>query len=225
MKPEKLCIWGDSIARGLMYDNENQKYTLCRDTFERALRAIGVSVRNYAKPGCTSDAALDIFKRSELTENSVAAIEFGGNDSDLVWSEVSEKPETEHAALVSLEKFKQNISNMVLGARNAGMRPVVVTPLPVVAERYFKWVSKQLNENAILKYLGSAQYIYRWQERYAYAAMEAARAVDCPIFDLRGLFLGRKDFADLMCIDGIHPNPAGYALISEAVTGAWQKIC
>ncbi len=223
MKPERLCIWGDSIARGLVYDAVNQKYTLCRDTFERALRALGVSVRNYAKPGCTSEAAISIFRQSELTENGVAAIEFGGNDSDLIWREVSEKPETDHAALVPLDRFKRNIVNMVNGARGAGMRPVVVTPLPVVAERYFKWVSKQLNESAILRYLGSAQYIYRWQERYAYAAMDAARESDCPVFDLRGLFLDRRDFADLMCLDGIHPNPAGYALISEAVTGAWKS--
>ena len=102
-------------------------------------------------------------------------------------------------------------------------RPVQGSPLPVVAERYLKWISRGLDGSAILKYLGSAQYIYRWQERYAYAAMEAARDAGCPVFDLRSIFLRQRDFDSLMSLDGIHPNPAGYQLITDTVLNAWQQ--
>ena len=60
MLSKNLFVWGDSIARGVMYDEMKERYTVCRETFDQALKTLGVNVRNYAKPGCTSKAALDI---------------------------------------------------------------------------------------------------------------------------------------------------------------------
>ena len=93
----------------------------------------------------------------------------------------------------------------------------MVTPLPVVAERYVKWISRGLDAEKILKYLGSYEYIYRWQERYALEALKTALSTETEVFDLRSQFLYQRDFADFMCEDGIHPNPAGHALIAQAV--------
>ena len=102
------------------------------------------------------------------------------------------------------------------------MRPVVSIPLPVVPDRYFEWVSQKLDRDAILHYLGSPEYIYRWQERYAYVALKTANEANCPIFDLRALFLDQRDFRDMMSRDGIHPNEAGYAVIREAAFKRWH---
>ena len=74
----------------------------------------------------------------------------------------------------------------------------------------------------ILHYLGSPEYIYRWQERYAYVALKTANEANCPIFDLRALFLDQRDFRDMMSRDGIHPNEAGYAVIREAALKRWH---
>lgn len=222
MKVDSLYVLGDSIARGVMYDDIQQKYTIFRDTFDRALKGIGVDVKNLSKPGCTSRAALPILEKCAPGEGGVMAIEFGGNDSDLKWKEVAESPDVFHKASVPLDEYIAAVKNLILRAREIGMRPVVVTPLPVVADRYLEWVSRPFGKNAILKYLGSSQYIYRWQERYAYAAMEAAHEAECPVFDLRSLFLGRRDFESLMSSDGIHPNGEGYLLIRSAVLDAWK---
>lgn len=223
MLSENLFVWGDSIARGVMYDEIKERYTVCRETFDHALKTLGVNVRNYAKPGCTSKAALEILERSTAVDGAVAAIEFGGNDSDLIWKDVAETPDIFHEAVVTIADFKASMGRMIEKTRALGMHPIVVTPLPVVAERYLKWISRGLDGSAILKYLGSAQYIYRWQERYAYAAMEAARDAGCPVFDLRSIFLRQRDFDSLMSLDGIHPNPAGYQLITDTVLNAWQQ--
>ena len=223
MISDKLFVLGDSIARGVMYDENTSRYTICRDTFDQALKALGVSVKNLSKPGCTSKAALPILDKCEQSDGAVMAIEFGGNDSDLVWKEVAETPDEAHKALVPLEEYGNTLKTLISHARGIGMRPVIVTPLPVVADRYFKWISKPLDESAIMRYLGSCQYIYRWQERYAYAAMEAAREARCPVFDLRSLFLGLRDFESLMSADGIHPNPDGHLFIKNAVLDAWKK--
>lgn len=222
MIADKLYVWGDSIARGVYFDKARNQYSVCRDTFDHALRALGVAVRNFAKPGCTSKAALDMTETADIQPGAVAAIEFGGNDSDLKWSEVSEKPDEAHRALVPLNAYADSLKALIARARKLSLRPVIVTPIPVVAERYFKWVSAKLNPDAILKYLGSAAYIYRWQERYAYMAMQAARDADCPVFDLRSQFLDRRDFESLMSEDGIHPTPDGYRLIRDSVLSAWN---
>lgn len=223
MISDKLIVLGDSIARGVMYDEANDRYTICRDTFDQALKALGVYVKNLSKIGCTSKAALPIIEKCEKSEGAVMAIEFGGNDSDLVWKEVAQTPDSAHSALVPLDEYIATLKTLICGARRIGMQPVVVTPLPVVPERYFKWISRLLDENAIMRYLGSCQYIYRWQERYAYAAMDAAREERCPVFDLRSLFLGQRDFDSLMSADGIHPNPDGHRFIKDAVLKAWNK--
>lgn len=224
MNANHLIVLGDSIARGVMYDAALEKYTLSRNTFEQALKAQGVGVQNYSKPGCTVEAAFPILKRLTQPEGAILAIELGGNDSDLPWSEVAQSPQTKHPAAVPLENFVPRLKTLVEQARQLGAKPLVVTPLPVVAERYLKWISRALSESAILQYLGSSQYIYRWQERYAYAAMTAAREANCPVFDLRSLFLGRRDFESLMSLDGIHPNQEGHLLIRDAVVEAWNRL-
>lgn len=224
MDADQLIVLGDSIARGVMYDAANGKYTIFRDTFERALKSLGVCVHNYSKPGCTAEAAYPILDRLTPTEGAIMAIEFGGNDSDLPWQEVEHSPLKAHRASVPLEDFAPRLKTLVERARQLGAFPVIVTPLPVVAERYLKWISRSFNESAILQYLGSSQYIYRWQERYAYAAMSAAREANCPVFDLRSLFLERRDFENLMSPDGIHPNQEGHLLIRDAVVDVWNRF-
>ena len=80
---------------------------------------------------------------------------------------------------------------MVKKARAFDMRAVLVVPPPIDAEKYFAWVSKNLNPKAILKYLGDVQHIYRWQERYALAVAEIGSKLNCTILNLRDAFLVR----------------------------------
>ena len=213
----EIMLLGDSIACGLTYDSAAGKYALCRDAFAQALRTMGVNVKNLARIGCTIDTAQTLFEKAPKHEGAILAVELGGNDSDLNWSEVAQNPDIYHEAKVALNDFKLRLTGILEAAKKACMKPVVVTPLPVAARKYFEWFSKNLDSLSILRYLGSIDYIYRWQERYALAAQSAAASVNCPIFDLRSIFLLRKDFEDLMCEDGIHPTAQGQALIRDEV--------
>lgn len=223
MISDTLYVLGDSIARGVIFDNDKMRYTLCRNTFDTSLTAMGVQVKNYSKMGCTSVSALDIMNRCGENKGAIAAIEFGGNDSDLNWKSVSENPNVFHEAAVSIEEYSKSLKKMIAGLRQKCMRPVVVTPLPVVPDRYFQKITENLDANAIMHYLGNEFTIYRWQERYAHAAFQTAREEKCPVFDLRGLFLNRLDFESLMCADGIHPNEKGHGVIAEAVKKLWKQ--
>ena len=223
MKKDALYVLGDSIARGVLFDEKKGAYTLCRSTFDTALRGAGVKVFNYSKMGMTSRDALALIQKCVPAENAVAAIEFGGNDSDLNWNEVAAEPSVYHEAAVSIGAFEDNLKRLARSVRSLGMRPVIVTPLPLISERFFGYVSKGRDKSAIMAYLKGEESIYRWQERYALAAMRAACEAACPVFDLRSLFLSHLDFDALIGPDGMHPTEKGYKVISDAVIDAWEN--
>lgn len=223
MLKDTLYVFGDSIARGILYDEKRKRYSLSKSTFDLALKSTGTKVYNYAKMGMTSENAFSVLDKCEPAEGAVAAIEFGGNDSDLNWNDVEASPDTFHEAAVPIPRFEKNIIRLSEQARRRGMRPVIVTPLPLAADRFFKYVSAGRDAGAILSYLGTEQSIYRWQERYAAAVLRAARSADCPVFDARSLFLNHMDFDSLIGPDGMHPSEKGYKVIADAVVSAWKN--
>lgn len=218
MSAGTISIWGDSIGKSVTFDESRNRHIICRDNYEAIFKELGYELHNYARMGCTAPMGEKLMTEERMN-GGIAVIEFGGNDSDIDWKAVSEDPENrEHPALVSIPDFKAALTRMIARARKFHMRPVLVTPLPVAAGRYFEWVSRGLNRERILKYLGgSAEYIYRWQERYDIALMEVAIQEKTALFDVRSRFLDEKNLNDVMSLDGIHPNARGYGIIKEAV--------
>ena len=220
-----VAIWGDSISKSITFDEGKGRHIICKDSYESAFKELGYTLRNYGCMGCTAVKGESLMTAERMTPGGIAVIEFGGNDCDIDWKAVDSDPEcAEHPAKVSIADFKASLTRMIARVREHGMHPVLVTPLPVAAERYFEWVSRGLRRDRILKYLGAAEYIYRWQERYDLALMEVAAREGTSIFDIRSLFLGERNMGELMSIDGIHPSPKGYGLIKEAVRQRLAEI-
>lgn len=225
MKLPGVSIWGDSIAKGIVFDEERGRYMVYRDNCVlRLSRDAGVEVRNFAVMGNTSAQGLARMEGQELTPGDIAVIEFGGNDCDLDWTAASEHPEVMQEGKVPLEKFGQNLKEMVSRVRAGGMIPALVTPPPLVSQRYFDWVSRKLDRAKILNYLGDVEHIYRWQERYALMIRRVAQRESAMLLDVRDLFLSQKHFTNLMCVDGIHPNEQGHELLFHEFAGLLQGV-
>ena len=132
--------------------------------------------------------------------------------------------------VVTLEKNRQTVEitikqrGMIYRARAQGATPVLVTPPPLDAGRYFNWVSRKLNADNILDYLGDVQYIYRWQEHYASAIRRIASETGCALCDIRDQFLALRRIDRLLCVDGIHPNQQGYSIISNYATKRLNEV-
>ena len=73
MQKNTLFVLGDSIGRGILFNEKLNRYSLCRNTFDTALKSVGVRVFNFAKMGMTSQNALSLMDRCEESENAVAA--------------------------------------------------------------------------------------------------------------------------------------------------------
>jgi lysophospholipase L1-like esterase len=213
-----IHLFGDSIGKGILFDEGRGRYAIAHDRCDVQLQAaLHVPVENHARMGATVAEGLQDFLECGDIAGTIVAIEYGGNDCDLHWDEVAKDPTVNHEAKVPLETFRRLLKEFVLKVRHSNAAPLLVTPPPLHAQRFFDWVTKGLDADAVLRYLIDVQNIYHWQERYAIAVRDAALETGCDIFDLRDVFLSRRDVADLISLDGMHPNAKGHKLIAESL--------
>lgn len=218
MTYSEIHIWGDSLARGIVYREEKGRYAISTERCTARLQeALGCKVENHSNMGATVMDGLSLFEHFAPVPGALCAIEFGGNDCDLDWAHVAAHPGEPVHAKVALPEFEEGLLRFVREIRRRGMQPLLVTPLPLHAERYFRWVTRGLDADAVLQALGDVQNIYRWQERYAIAVRRVAYAARCPLLDLRDAVLAQPDYERLMCLDGIHPSDRGYRLLADVV--------
>jgi len=222
-----VYLFGDSVARGIIL-NEEGHYTPIKEYFGAlAAEKLGVNLVNKAMFGCTITKGLDILRRfaagfrgsaASCPATGIALLEFGGNDCDFLWNEIAETPEAEHLPATPLESFSRKYCEMIDSLRSTGLRPAIMTLPPLVAERYLDWITRKgLDRGAILRWLGDVQQIFRWHEGYDTAVRKIAAGKACPLLDIRKTFLARGDYRDYMCEDGIHPNREGHRLIESSL--------
>lgn len=215
---ENICIFGDSVSKGVVLDEASKKYVLLKDSFaNRVKSASGLLVRNLSRFGSTVTKGLSILDRhrAELKNYDHVILEFGGNDCDFIWPQVAQAPRAEHTPNTPLDLFTEEYAKMLCEVRNAGSRPVMLTLPPIDAERYFAWVSQNIDAGNILRWLGDVDHIYRWHEMYNLAVVRLAGETHTPLVDITSPFLETKGYQSLICGDGIHPNERGHELISR----------
>lgn len=221
---KSLCIFGDSIMKGVMLDNSSKKYVLMpgRD-FSTFTESYGMTIDNNSKFGCTIDRGMERIDKtlSQGHKYDAALLEYGGNDCDFNWREVSEAPECEHQPKTQPETFRRLYKEMITKLQSAGILPLVMTLPPIDAEKYLTWLVRGgLSRENIIKWLGDVNMIYRFQEFYSTIAADVARECGAVLVDVRSAFLTRHDFDTLICDDGIHPNEKGHFIISETFKSA-----
>jgi lysophospholipase L1-like esterase len=214
----KVAVFGDSILKGIQLDPTTKKYIVknCID-----LDKIGnkhfVSIDNLSLFGCTINKGnVMLQRRLEKTSFDIVVLEYGGNDCDFNWKEIAEKPYDNHIPKTPLTTFVETYLKMIGLLKEKCIEPIIATLPPLEPQNFFDWFCKDLNKENILKWLGSVNTIYRWQERYSRAIEYIGYKTDTPVVDIRGAFLKYFKIADLLCEDGTHPNSKGQSVITEA---------
>lgn len=217
-KSHTFYLWGDSVLKGVIFDEARSRYSLLKNNCTSMFSKLtGIKIINRAKMGYTVGKGLELLINDLKGDVNceAALLEFGGNDCDFQWEEISKNPDTAHQPKTSLTDFRVDIKKMINLLREKNITPVLVNLPPIDSDKYFDFISKGLNPQNILHWLGEKKYIYNWHEQYSVSIEQIATECDCNIIDIRSSFMIQPEYSSYLCVDGIHPNEKGHNLIRE----------
>lgn len=220
LKKTKIAIFGDSVSKGIVYDDIKKKYRKVKKNFVDIIsESKGLVIDNLSKFGCTVSKGIEIFRKNvdKIKNCSIVVLEFGGNDCNFKWSEIARDPYAEHESAVPPERFREEYERLIKAVKAANCVPVLLSLPPIDYLRFFEWVSQGLSRENILKFLGNKDFIYRWHEMYNDIIFDLAQRESVMVLDIRRIFLSNRNIQDYICTDGMHPNEKGHELISKAL--------
>ena len=115
----KIICFGDSLTRGVSV--VKGRLRILKDNYPAFLQELftqkgekDITVINKGVFNDNSDLMLSRLEKDVISEHpDYVILEVGGNDCNFKWNEVIEKPEEEHQAIVSLDRYLANISTLV----------------------------------------------------------------------------------------------------------------
>ena len=224
-----IGVWGDSILKGAVTGTDSgHLFDIIDDnSLSLASKVLGFELNNQSVFGnIITKGQRKLNKMMERGEHfDLGIIESGGNDCDYDWAVVSENPNEPHDPRVPLPDFLRILSEMVAKLRENKITPLLMTMPPLVGDRWFEHISRDQNKDNILSFVNYDPYkLYRNHEIYNNAIVKFAYQNHVQFIDMRMAMLLADDYRDLMCMDGIHPNEAGYKYMSEVWIGELPKI-
>ena len=217
-----IIVFGDSILKGVRL--EAQGYARDNSWEEKLAAEFSVTIRNRSRFGCTVEKALPAVRRECAVEapGEMAVVEFGGNDCDYNWKAISEDPDGTYECKTPPALFRKDYREILETVKASGRIPLAITLPPIHSERYLKFICRNGNSREnILRWLGDAEAISRWQAHYSAMVREITAEAGIKLLDLRAAF--PKDpytLRDYLCEDGIHPSLRGQRTIYETL-----RIC
>lgn len=219
MKYKSIEIFGDSVLRGVTYDEVGDRYKLRDGSGFDTIGNTGIAVKNNSRMGATVDRGLDFTQKKlgECDRSHLVIFEYGGNDCDYEWKNISDSPLGNHSPHIEPKRYVETYCEMIGTALKKGASVAVTSLVPIDCGKYMRWISRGLSYDNILAWLGDESMLSRWQEYYSHLAEDIARRMGCLFIDLRREFLLSHDYGSLLCVDGIHPTQTGHELIENTL--------
>lgn len=216
-----FVAYGDSITRGIVYDNEKSKYEPLKENFTTIIgNRIKGSIYNAGRFGNTirrgaSKLYNDVIKKSP----DIVLIEFGGNDCDFKWDDIAKNPDMEYKPNTDIFTFRETLLTMINTLKVNHILPALMTLPPLDPFKYFKWIAKgdSFAEQNILHWLGTKDRLFTWHNSYSKMIADVANETNTALIDVRTEFLNYSDYSQFLCKDGIHPNIQGQSLIAAVI--------
>ncbi|MEL7569508.1 MAG: SGNH/GDSL hydrolase family protein [Eubacteriaceae bacterium] len=223
---EKIFILGDSISKGIIFDDIKSKYSLCADScIQKLLNLYPEYIKCKTRFGATIKYAYDYINEN-LTSISQDYIfmEYGGNDCDFKWNEIAADPYKDHKPNTPLNEYSDAMEQIIQKATNAKKKIILSTIPPIDSQRYFNFFTQNDKEKGdrILIWLKEVENISRWQESYNNVIWKNAIKYKCRVADIRSPFLQTMNYLDYICMDGIHPNQRGQELIYNTLKNTFN---
>ncbi|MBO6168341.1 MAG: SGNH/GDSL hydrolase family protein [Bacteroidales bacterium] len=206
---------GDSVMKGVVMDRDLHYTTLERPF----LKQIAPDSENLGRFGSTITTGHMMLERHQgRLAGKRVLLEFGGNDCNLNWEQISKEKEATVTAQTDLELFTKSYLSLIEKLRGLGSQPVILSLPPLEQDRFYAHVCRSFDAEGkaqVLEWMnGKTDFITHWHEQYNLRLFEIARKSDVPIIDITSAFLRLRNHGDYICPDGIHPNQAGQDLIA-----------
>ncbi|MDD2575060.1 MAG: SGNH/GDSL hydrolase family protein [Acholeplasmataceae bacterium] len=214
-----VAIFGDSILRGVILDEESGKYRFSNHIdWESIEHNLNIKIDNNAKMGAVIGYGKKKLKNYLNAHDDVFAvlIEFGGNDCDFDWRKVANNPKYDHQPKTPLNEFKNTLIEMIDMLQEKNIKPILMNLPPIHSKLYYDWIRRDIeNGDNILEFLGDIEQITRHQSRYSNAIVEVANLKKVELVNVRNAFLSTRSYLTYICKDGIHPNQKGGKLVLD----------
>ena len=140
---KKLFLFGDSVMKGVMYSEEKGKYTLCSDSRFDSYKNAGLDVSNCTRMGATIKTGRDFLERKlpEIDENSTVVFEYGSNDSDFNWANVTADPNGDHLPNTEESEFVEIYSDMLVRTAETGADVYMTTDITITISSSAGWAT------------------------------------------------------------------------------------
>lgn len=140
-----ISVFGDSVLKGVIY--ENNAYKVSKDRFSNICEdVLWISIENKAKFGSTINVGENIISKNinliKQTKSKYVVMEFGGNDCDYNWIEVSENPNKVHYPKSTIKEFIEIYSGLINELKKLGKIPVLLSLPPIDSDKYFKYITR-----------------------------------------------------------------------------------
>lgn len=221
-----VYILGDSISKAV-YLNASGRYSVNKDNYlQSILESLGHQVKNFSSFGATIQKGLTIFSRQQdsMEQGSYVLLEFGGNDCNLPWEKVAENPQGQFLANTPLQDFAHYYETLLDQLREKGFRPILMSLPPLAPNAFYSYLSRFLNGEALLHFLGKVDNIYFWQEDYDKSLRKLAQKKNLPLLDLRKILLAYTPYESLICEDGMHLSLKAQELLREKLYTPLKKL-
>ena len=220
LKNKSIVVFGDSILKGVVTNTESEHIFDITENNSLALaqKELGFELDNRSIYGNIITKGQQKFNKwlEKGGKADICIIEFGGNDCDYDWAPISENPSGTFLQKVPLADYLRILDEMVNACRANKITPLLMTMPALVADRWLETVSKGLSRENNLKFLGGFyDKLYRNHEIYNAHLVKYAFENHVQFVDMRLALLESPDYRNLMCLDGIHPNEAGYKVMAD----------
>ena len=220
----KITVFGDSVPKGIVSENSKIK-VLSDNVVNLVAKHYGTEIKNQSVYGQTLrriyekgliDNYLNEIRRRD---KNIVVLSIGGNDADFDWEDVAKTPNEKHSSKTSVEEFTKLLDEIIQKLQKKKTTVILTSIPPVDAERYSSSViSKKADPNKILEFFNNdISNIYRYQEAMNMAITKCANKHKCKLIDFRSNFLMCRDYKDLLCEDGVHPNADGHKFMAKII--------
>lgn len=224
LKHCKVTIFGDSIPKGIVYEN-NELKRLPENAVILVAKHFDIQIDNLSFYGQTlkrlnQKGTIDKYlENTKVGENNIAVISLGGNDSDYNWKVVANSPKENHLPNTPPKEFEAMLDQTIKKLQQKNIKVILTNIPPIDSKRYFENViARQADKGKVLEFLqGDIENIYRHQELYSMIITRCATKNNCRLLDIRGEFLWDRKYLEKFCIDGVHPNEMGHEIIAKSI--------